>query len=40
MSPESTVEDLPLYGLKVVELGYLVAGPYCARLLADAGAEV
>ena len=30
----------PLQGLKVVELGTLIAGPYCARLLAEFGAEV
>jgi formyl-CoA transferase len=29
-----------LEGLKVVELGTLIAGPYCARLLAEFGAEV
>src|SRR5678816_4504003 len=30
----------PLAGLKVIELGTLIAGPYCARLLAEFGAEV
>ena len=30
----------PLSGIKVVELGTLIAGPYCARLLAEFGAEV
>lgn len=30
----------PLSGCKVVELGSTVAGPFCARLLADFGAEV
>ena len=30
----------PLAGLKVVETGTLIAGPYCARLLAEFGAEV
>jgi formyl-CoA transferase len=30
----------PLQGLKVVELGTLIAGPYCARLLAEFGADV
>jgi formyl-CoA transferase len=30
----------PLAGLKVVELGTLIAGPYCARLLGEFGAEV
>lgn len=29
-----------LSGLKVVELGTLIAGPFCARLLAEFGAEV
>jgi formyl-CoA transferase len=30
----------PLKGLKVVELGTLIAGPFCTRLLAEFGAEV
>lgn len=30
----------PLSDLKVVELGTLIAGPYCARLMAEFGAEV
>jgi formyl-CoA transferase len=30
----------PLSNLKVVELGTLIAGPYCARLMAEFGAEV
>lgn len=30
----------PLKGLKVIELGTLIAGPFCARLLAEFGAEV
>jgi formyl-CoA transferase len=30
----------PLSDIKVVELGTLIAGPYCARLLAEFGAEV
>ncbi|MGE5097055.1 MAG: CaiB/BaiF CoA transferase family protein [Betaproteobacteria bacterium] len=29
-----------LEGLKVLEMGTLIAGPYCARLLAEFGAEV
>ena len=33
-------ERLPLEGVKVVELGTLIAGPFCARLLAEFGAEV
>ena len=30
----------PLDGIKVVEFGNLIAGPYCSMLLADMGAEV
>ena len=30
----------PLAGLKVVELGTLIAGPFCARIMAEFGAEV
>jgi len=30
----------PLANLKVVEMGTLIAGPFCARLLAEFGAEV
>ena len=30
----------PLSGIKVVEYCSYVAGPYCAKLLADMGAEV
>lgn len=30
----------PLAGVKVVEMGTLIAGPFCARLLAEFGAEV
>jgi len=31
---------MPLDGLKVVEMGTLIAGPFCGRLLAEFGAEV
>ena len=30
----------PLDGLKVVEMGQLIAGPFCGQLLGDMGAEV
>lgn len=30
----------PLAGIKVLELGTLIAGPFCARLMAEFGAEV
>jgi formyl-CoA transferase len=30
----------PLHGLRVIELGTLIAGPFCARVLAEFGAEV
>jgi formyl-CoA transferase len=33
-------EKLPLEGLRVIELGTLLAGPFTGRLLADFGAEV
>ncbi|MPY84104.1 MAG: CoA transferase [Actinophytocola sp.] len=33
-------QDGPLTGLRVVEMGQLLAGPFCAQLLGDLGAEV
>lgn len=33
-------QDGPLAGLRVVEMGMLLAGPFCAQLLGDMGAEI
>jgi formyl-CoA transferase len=30
----------PLSGIRVLELGSLIAGPFCAKTLGDFGAEV
>ena len=37
--PDAT-KTMPLDGLKVLEMGTLIAGPFCGRLLAEFGAEV
>ena len=37
MEPENTGA---LAGIKVVELGQLIAGPFCGQLLGDMGADV
>lgn len=37
---ESNEKAGPLSGLRVVELGQLIAGPFCGQLLGDMGAEV
>jgi formyl-CoA transferase len=39
--PEAVPEDaLPLRDVRVIEMGHLIAGPFCGSLLADLGAEV
>ena len=35
-----TTTPKPLHGLKVIELGSLIAGPFAARIMAEFGAEV
>jgi crotonobetainyl-CoA:carnitine CoA-transferase CaiB-like acyl-CoA transferase len=40
MRPEHPARTGPLKGIRVLEFGSLLAGPLCARLLADFGADV
>jgi crotonobetainyl-CoA:carnitine CoA-transferase CaiB-like acyl-CoA transferase len=35
-----TPDSGPLAGLKVIEMGQLIAGPFCGQLLGDLGADV
>ena len=32
--------NAPLAGIRIVEVGHMLAGPYCGLVLADMGAEV
>ncbi len=38
--PTPSVANLPLGGLKILEIGHYIAAPFCTRILADLGAEV
>src|SRR6056297_1422444 len=40
MSVEAERTPGPLAGLRVIELGQLITGPFCGQLLGDLGAEV
>ena len=40
MTSQSSFKPGPLAGLRVIELGTLLAGPFCGQLLGDFGAEV
>ena len=37
---QQTEKSLPLQGLKVIEMGQLIAGPFASKLLGEFGAEV
>ena len=37
---ETNVNSLPLQGLKVIEMGQLIAGPFASKMLGEFGAEV
>jgi len=40
MDQDSSHPEGALHGLRVVEMGQLIAGPFCGQLMADFGAEV
>ena len=40
MTTSSAASAGPLKGVRVIELGQLIAGPFCGKTLADFGAEV
>lgn len=37
---DSIIRTGPLAGLRIIEIGHMLAGPYCGLLLADLGAEI
>jgi len=39
-SPPPVANAAPLTGMRVIEMGQLIAGPFCGQLLGDFGAEV
>lgn len=39
-TPERRASGGPLAGIRVIEIGHMLMGPYCGMLLADLGAEV
>ncbi|WP_341315245.1 CoA transferase [Paraburkholderia sp. IMGN_8] len=39
-TPERRASGGPLDGIRVIEIGHMLMGPYCGMLLADLGAEV
>ena len=40
LDSSDNMNAMPLEGLRVIEMGTLIAGPFCGRLLAEFGAEV